>query len=38
MGLMDKMYTKKGRKTFATVIAIILVAAMIIPLLGSFIM
>jgi hypothetical protein len=35
MGFMEKMYSKKGRKTITTVIAIILVLAMIIPLLGS---
>lgn len=37
MGLMEKMYSKKGRRTVATVIAIILVLAMIIPLAASYI-
>ncbi len=37
MGLMQKMYSKKGRRTITIVIAVILVAAMVIPLLGSYI-
>lgn len=35
MGLMNKMYSKKGRKTITIVIALILVAAMVIPLVGE---
>ena len=35
MGFMEKMYSKKGRKSITIVIAVILVLAMIIPLLGS---
>lgn len=35
MGLMEKMYSKKGRKTITIVIAVILVLAMVIPLVGS---
>lgn len=37
MGFMNFMYSKKGKKIIATVIAIILVAAMVIPLLGNYI-
>lgn len=35
MGLINKMYTKKGRKTIVIVIALILVVAMVIPLFNS---